>query len=73
VHPRKRKEFKYHVFRLYIDDEWKVPVRTEDYDWPAKAGDPPVLMGEYTYTQLRFNVGLRDLDFDVKNPAYKFP
>ncbi len=71
-HPYRRDSFKYHVARSYYDNEWQIPVRNEVYDWPARPGDQPVLLGEYTYTQLRFNVGLTDRDFDPKNPAYDY-
>lgn len=73
THPKQRDHFKYHVFRMYIDDEWKIPVRTEDYTWPEEAGEKPLLMGEYTYTKLQFNVGHKDIDFDPKNPEYDYP
>ena len=30
------------------------------------------LLEEYTYTNIKINVGLTDADFDTKNPNYKF-
>ncbi|MBI3463960.1 MAG: DUF1571 domain-containing protein [Planctomycetes bacterium] len=72
LHPVPRREFEYHVSRLYIDDELKLPIRFEGYDWPARRGAQPELIEEYTYTKLRLNVGLSDLDFDVRNPQYSF-
>ena len=32
----------------------------------------PVLEEEYTYTDVRVNVGLTDLEFDPDNPEYDF-
>ena len=38
----------------------------------AQAGAPPQLVEDYTYQGLRPNAGLRDADFDEKNPNYRF-
>ena len=73
IHPHPRKHFQYFLARFYIDDQLQLPVRSEVYDWPEKSGQPPVLMGEYTFTQLKLNPGFTDLDFDTKNPAYSYP
>lgn len=70
--PRKRDDAPFYISRTFYDEEWKIPVRTELYTWPETAGDPPLLIGEYTYTRLRFNVGLTDKDFDPNNPDYDF-
>lgn len=72
VHPYRRDSFRYHVARSYYDNEWGIPVRNEVYDWPSRPGEQPPLIGEYTYTNLRFNVGLTDRDFDPNNPAYGY-
>jgi hypothetical protein len=72
VHPVPRKNFKFHLARIYIDDELKVPIRYESYDWPQKEGGQPVLLEEYTHTKLKINVGLTDADFDPDNPNYNF-
>ena len=58
--------------RLYIDRELNVPVRLEAYEWPSRAGDKPLLVEEYEYTDLELNPGLADRDFDIDNPAYGF-
>jgi hypothetical protein len=72
VHPVPRKNFRYHVARIFNDDELNVPIRFESYDWPKRAGEKPELIEEYTYMNLKTNVGLTDADFDQKNPNYKF-
>jgi len=71
-HPLPRREFKYHMARLFIDDELNLPIRFETYDWPAQPGGEPVLSGEYTFMNLKVNQGFTDLDFDIRNPAYNF-
>lgn len=72
VHPVPRRNFRYHMARVFIDDGMKIPVRFEAYEWAENAGDPPLLVEEYTYMNVKLNNGFTDLDFDVKNTAYKF-
>lgn len=72
IHTRKSPKFLFHKVNLYLDAESRLPIRYEAYDWPATAGGEPPLAEEYTYSQLRLNVGLRDKDFDVANRAYSF-
>lgn len=73
VHPVPRRNFLFHVARIFVDDELNLPVRYEAYDWPKRAGDEPVLTEEYTYLNLKLNNGFTDFDFDPKNPNYQFP
>ncbi len=72
MHPTPRRNFLFHLARIYVDDELNLPIRYEAYDWPAKAGGPPQLTEEYTYTKLKLNNGYTDIDFDPNNPAYRF-
>lgn len=72
VHPVRRSDFRYHMCRLYIDNELNLPIRCEGYDWPERAGDKPQLIEEYTYSNLKLNIGLTDADFDAANPQYGF-
>ncbi len=72
VHPTPRRNFRFHLARVFIDDELTVPIRYEAYDWPHEAGGQPVLMEEYTYMNLKTNQGFTDADFDPTNPSYKF-
>ena len=62
----------FHRVRLYIDKELGLPIRFEAYDWPKHRGAEPELAEEYTYSELKLNVGLTELDFDVANSAYSF-
>jgi hypothetical protein len=71
-HPRPRKQFKFHLTRLFIDKQTNLPVRVENFDHPPRDGEKPVLLEEYTYLNLRTNLGLTDRDFDRNNPNYAF-
>jgi hypothetical protein len=72
THPIRRDHFHYHLARILIDDELRVPIHYEAYDWPGKEGDPPPLTESYSYLDLKLNVGLTDRDFDYRNPDYGF-
>lgn len=71
-HPVPRRNFLFHQSRIYIDEEMRLPIRYESYDWPTQPGGKPILMEEYTYQNLKLNNGFTDLDFDVRNPKYGF-
>lgn len=70
--PTRRDGAKFHRTRLYLDGENGLPIRVQQYDWPARAGADPPLVEEYSYLELRKNLGLTDADFEVKNPEYGF-
>jgi hypothetical protein len=72
VHPVSRDTFRYHVARIFVDDQLKMPIRYESYDWPREPGGAPQLIEEYTYLNLKLNCGFTDEDFSVENPAYGF-
>lgn len=72
MHPQPRRQFPYHLTRLYLDSQTGLPVRVENYGWPTQAGGRPVLVEEYTYVNVRTNVGLTDAHFDRSCPDYKF-
>lgn len=72
MHPFRRKDFDFHRVCIFYDNELKLPIRFEAYDWPRTPGGEPPLVEEYTYRDLRFNAGLTNLDFDINNPAYGF-
>ncbi len=71
-HPQPRQQFRFHMTRLYLDKVTNLPVRVEQFDWPKAPGGPPVLVEEYTYRDLRLNVGLTDEDFSPQNRKYRF-
>ncbi len=72
VHPVPRREFRYHLARIYVDDELNLPIRYEAFNWPSKPGEEPTLTEEYTYLNLKLNPGLSDMDFDTRNPNYDY-
>lgn len=71
-HTQQRSHYKFQKTCLYIDKKTNLPVRVEQYGFPAAAGQSAPLQEEYTYSKLRINVGLTDRDFDPKNKDYKF-
>ena len=72
VFPVRRDNLKFHIARIFLDDESKLPVRFAAYSWPKEEGGRPRLMEEYTFLDVKVNVGLSDLDFDRDNPSYDF-
>lgn len=72
MHPVPRRNFLFHLARIFVDDEMNLPVRYEAYAWPDKPGGAPVLIEEYTYTNLKLNNGFTDVDFDTENTQYRF-
>jgi hypothetical protein len=71
-HPVERPYFDFHEAKIYIDDEMQIPIRYEAYSWPTSPGGEKPLLEEYTYQNIKLNVGLTDADFDRKNPKYNF-
>jgi hypothetical protein len=61
-----------YLAQVFIDEELNVPIRYAAYDWPRSPGERPDVVEEYTYQNLKLNVGLTDKDFDVNNPDYNF-
>ena len=72
THPVRRPEFLHHMVRVYIDQELGLPIRFEAFDWGKRPGAEPLLTEEYSYSHLKLNIGLQDIDFDVSNSAYAF-
>jgi hypothetical protein len=70
--PRRQPGLLFYMVKVYIDHEHNLPIRFEAYDWPRRPGLPADLMEEYTYVNLRTNVGLSEHDFDPGNERYAF-
>jgi hypothetical protein len=64
LHPAKENGLEFHVANVFIDVELHLPVRVDFSDWPRRAGQPPPLLAEYTYSDLKLNVNLPDSAFD---------
>lgn len=72
VHPVQRDHFDFHRAEIFVDNEYQVPVRYAAYVWPTTPGGEAPLLEEYTYLNMKLNVGLKDIDFDHTNPEYAF-
>ncbi|WP_425399851.1 DUF1571 domain-containing protein [Aeoliella sp.] len=69
IHPVPRREFKFHLARVYIDKELKIPVRFEAYSWDKDKAGNPELEEMYIYTDVKLNNGFTAADFAEANPA----
>ena len=67
THPQPRRNFHAHVWRVFLDNELKVPVHYDSYLWPEGAQEAPPLESSYTYGNLKINGGLTPQDFDPEN------
>lgn len=70
--PTKTVGAEFHQAQVFIDDQYNVPIRYVAYDWPSRSGGELSLIEEYTYLDLKVNVGLTDADFDQYNSEYNF-
>lgn len=71
-HPDRQPQYDFHLARVFLDSEHNIPIRYEAYDWPTSPGGNPQLIEEYTYMNLKINVGLTDEDFNRDNKSYRF-
>ena len=62
-HPVARREFPYARTRLWLDRDSKLPVRVQQWAFAPRGGEP-VLIGDYSYTDIRTDVRLTGKDFD---------
>lgn len=62
--PKDKQHFLFYRTLLYIDKETQLPVRMQGHDWPKNADDREgQLLEDYTYLDVKTNVGLKDEDF----------
>jgi hypothetical protein len=64
THPRPMEGLEFHVANVFVDDGLHAPVRVDYSDWPKTAGGKAPLIAEYTYTNLKLNVGLPNNAFN---------
>lgn len=62
----------YQTSRLYVDAASGLPIRVQQYAFPTRRGQKPVLVEDYLYQNLKTNIGLGDIDFDPANPKYGY-
>ncbi len=72
IHAKQDPRYMFHKVKFFVDRELGLPIRFEAFDWPKKPGVAPELVEEYTYMNLKVNVGLKDRDFDPKNSQYAY-
>ncbi|MEM9943514.1 MAG: DUF1571 domain-containing protein [Planctomycetota bacterium] len=73
IHENKSPDFKYHIARMYIDDERNIPIGFEGFLWPESDGEEPPILEYYFYTDVKLNVGLTNDSFDPDNEEYGYP
>jgi|GEM_PF-1291872 len=61
-----------HITVVFVDRLWKIAVGCEVYGWPESEDAEPPMLESYFYSDIEFNVGLSDRDFDPSNPEYGF-
>jgi hypothetical protein len=71
-HNEQKPCYDFHLAQVFIDDEYKIPVRYVAYNWPKPGETELEVIEEYTYQNLKLNVGLTDADFTAENAAYSF-
>lgn len=72
VHPVQKPHYEFHKAQVFMDNEWKIPVRYAAFGWPEGSEGELEVIEEYTYQNVKINVGLTDKDFDVANSDYNF-
>ena len=68
-HPIKLENARFQTARIFLDHELNIPVHYEAFGW-ADDGGEPLLLEQYTYTNVKLNNGFSDSDFDPTNSAY---
>lgn len=67
VHPPdSQKHFLFHIAKLYFDKKTGLPVRSENYDFPAPGQQYGPLVERYTYLDVQTNLGLTDEHFTIR-------
>ncbi|MEL7336994.1 MAG: DUF1571 domain-containing protein, partial [Planctomycetota bacterium] len=72
IQPTRRPDLQFYKAQVYMDDQLNLPIRYVAYDWPKPGTDKLQVIEEYTYLDVKLNVGLSDRDFDSNNPGYNF-
>lgn len=71
-HPQPRKQFKFHLTRLWIDEKSGLAVRVQQFGFPKKKDAKAPMLEDYAFTEIKPEVRLSDRDFDVNNPSYNY-
>ncbi len=70
-HPTYDSRLRFYSTSVFVDNEMNVPIHYEAYDWPDQKDGQPVLLEQYTYRNIRLNVGFTNADFEPTNPNYR--
>jgi hypothetical protein len=71
-HPTPRKQFKFHMTRLWIEVESGLAVRIQQFGFPKTKDAKPPVLEDYTFSKIKPEVRLTDRDFDPENPSYNY-
>jgi hypothetical protein len=71
-HPEQRPGLEFSLAEIFVDEELQIPIRYAGYGWGEKPGEDQILE-QYTYLDLKLNVGLTDEDFKAENEEYNYP
>lgn len=64
--PTPRAKVQFHITRLWINQQTHLAVRVEQLGFPHPGETDTPVFEDYTYSNIRTNVGLSDIDFDAK-------
>lgn len=64
--PTPRDNVEFHITRLWVDQKTELAIRIEQLGFPYGSDSNLPVLEDYTYSNVRTNVGLRDVDFDAK-------
>lgn len=71
-HPQPRRQFKFQMTRLWIEEKSGLPVRVQQFGFPTKKDTKPPMIEDYTFSNIKAEIRLTDRDFDTKNPSYNY-
>ena len=69
THPNYDPDLEFQTARVFVDNELRVPIHYEAYGWKEDSNETE-LLEQYTYRDIRLNVGYTNRDFDPANPDY---
>ena len=72
IHPQPRKQFRFHMTRLWIEEKTGLAVRVQQFGFPKKKDAKPPVIEDYTFSAIKPEVRLTDRDFDTDNPSYNY-
>ena len=71
-HPQPRKQFRFQMTRLWIDEKSGLAVRVQQFGFPRKKDQKSPIIEDYTFSNIKPEVRLTDRDFDTNNPSYNY-